>query len=48
MMQQTIRWAGFFGSLAIGVATILKGGMRTGVGIIAAGLSSASIIPTAK
>lgn len=47
-MQTVARWLGFIGSLAIGVVAILKGDATTGVGIIAAGFSSASIIPMAK
>lgn len=49
MKVQTItRWLGFIGSLALGVVAVLKGDATTGVGIIAAGLSSASIIPAMK
>lgn len=47
-MQSITRWLGFIGSVALGVVAILKGDATTGVGIIAAGFSSASIIPAAK
>lgn len=45
MTQKLIRWLGFIGSLASGVTIILKGDAQTGVGIVLAGFSSASIIP---
>lgn len=49
MKVQTItRWLGFIGSLALGVVAVLEGDAATGLGIIAAGLSSASIIPATK
>lgn len=44
-LQVITRWLGFLGSVACGVTAILKGDATTGVGIIVAGLSSASIIP---
>lgn len=47
-IQAVARWLGFIGSLAIGVVTILEGDTATGTGIIAAGFSSASIIPSEK
>lgn len=47
-MQTVTRWLGFVGSLALGFVAILKGDAATGVGIIAAGFSSASIIPATK
>lgn len=46
--QMITRWLGFIGSLALGIVAILKGDATTGVGIIAAGFSSASIIPAEK
>lgn len=47
-VQAVTRWLGFTGSLALGTVAVLKGDVTTGVGIIAAGFSSASIIPAAK
>lgn len=48
MTQSFIRWAGFVGSLLLGTVAVLKGDITTGVGIVAAALSSASVIPSQK
>lgn len=47
-MQKFIRWGGFIGSLLSGVVLIMQGQIEMGVGVITAGLSSASIIPSGK
>lgn len=47
-MQKFIRWGGFLGSLLSGVVLIAQGQIEVGVGVITAGLSSASIIPESK
>lgn len=47
-MQKFVRWAGFVGSLLSGVALIMQGQIEVGMGVITAGLSSASIIPGGK
>lgn len=47
-MQKTIRWAGFLGSLLSGVALVMQGQVEMGLGVVAAGLSSASIFPGDK
>lgn len=44
MKLKLIRWAGLFGSLLTGGSMILAGSIETGVGIIAAALSSASVL----
>lgn len=44
-MQKFIRWGGFIGSLLSGVVLITQGQIEMGVGVITAGLSSASIVP---
>lgn len=38
-----VRWGGFLGALLTGAATIVAGDIATGVGLIAASFSSASL-----
>jgi len=45
MRLNIIRWGGLVGSLLLGVAQILQGDVISGFGVIAAAVSSASIIP---
>lgn len=47
-MQKFIRWGGFLGALLSGIVLIMQGQIEMGLGVVTAGLSSASIFPGGK